>query len=92
MAVEIELRLSPDDIVTLVDALDAYEYWQLGDGLPRNNGEVFIPGDLLPECDRYWGADRKPDEQQQEAIDQVKVCRALADELRLLLDETRNDA
>jgi hypothetical protein len=90
--VEINLRLRPEDLVTLIDALDAYEYWQLGDVLPRNNGEVFIPGDLPPDDDRYWGAVPKPDELQQEAIEQVKVCRALADELRLLLDETRNDA
>jgi hypothetical protein len=90
--VDIELRLSRDHIVTLIDAFDAYEYWQLGDVLPRNNGEVFIPGDLLPDRDRYWGAEPQPDEQQHEAIEQVKVCRALADELRLLLDETPNDA
>jgi hypothetical protein len=90
--VDIELRLRVADIVTLIDALDAYEYWQLGDELPRNNGEVFVPGDLPSDCDRYWGADPKPDEQQQEAIEQVKACRALADELRLLLDETPNDA
>ena len=89
---EIDLRLSPEDVVMLIDALDAYEYWQLGDVLPRNNGEVFIPGDLPSDTDRYWGADPEPDEQQQEAIEQVKVCRALADELRLLLDEVRNNA
>lgn len=67
-----------------LDGLDALEYWELGDRLPRNNGEVFIPGDLRPEADRYWGRQPEPSEEEQEAIDQVRRCRALAEHLRAI--------
>lgn len=70
----------------LIDALDAYEYWQLADNLPRNNGDVFIPGDLPPDEDRYWGEDPEVTDTESEAIEQVRGCRALADRLRAALD------
>ena len=76
------IELTSDDLWLLVDGLEAYEYWELGDRLPRNNGEVWIPGDIEPERDRYWGPDPSPDDEQQEAIEQVKLCRQLAHRLR----------
>jgi len=41
-----------EELVMLVDGLDALECWQYGDTLPRNNGEVFVPGDLPAGEDR----------------------------------------
>lgn len=79
MAVTVSLTL--EDINLLVEALDAYGYWEAGDALPRNNGSVFIPGDLRPSDDRYWGPSPSPDEAQLEAIERVRACRDLADRL-----------
>jgi len=39
----VQIPLSTADICRLADGLNAHEYWELGDLLPRNNGEVFIP-------------------------------------------------
>ena len=75
----IAVQLSVDEIHLLLEGLDAYEYWQLGDVLPRNNGMVFLPDDLFAE--RYWPADEMPSEAQAEAIEAVRACRALADRL-----------
>jgi len=72
--------LSAADLCRLADGLDAHEYWELGDLLPRNNGEVFIPGDLDPGPDRYWDG-VVPTRWQQEAIDEVRVCRQLRERL-----------
>jgi hypothetical protein len=77
----IEVSLSGADVTRLLEALDAYEYWQLGDVLPRNNGMVFVPGDLEPGFDRYWDGERIS-AGQLEAIEEVKACRALAERLR----------
>lgn len=78
------IELTGDELSMLIDGLEAYEYWELGDRLPRNNGEVWIPGDIEPERDRYWGPDPDPDADQQEVIEQVKLCRGLAHRLRQL--------
>lgn len=40
------VALTAEELDILIDGLDALEYWELGDQLPRNNGEVFIPGDM----------------------------------------------
>ena len=72
----IELTLTPAEIALLVDALDAYEYWLLGDILPRNNGAVFVPGDML-EDDRFWG-DSAISPTEAHAIEQVRESRRLA--------------
>ena len=73
---EVELALSATDLWRLAEALDSHEYWQLGDVLPRDNGEVWIPGDLPSDHDRYWsGVDVTIE--QQEAIDEVRACRSL---------------
>lgn len=75
----IAIQLSVADAHLLLEGLDAYEYWQLGDVLPRNNGMVFLPDDLFAE--RYWSADETPSEAQVEAIEAVRACRALGDRL-----------
>ena len=75
----IAVQLSVDEIHRLLEGLDAYEYWQLGDVLPRNNGMVFLPDD--PFAERYWPADVAPSETQAEAIEAVRACRGLAERL-----------
>ncbi len=76
------ISLSASDLARLVEALDAYEYWQLGHEFPRNEGLVFIPGDYLgPGDDRYW-RDRTPTAVQRETIQQVIACRQLSERLR----------
>lgn len=82
--VDHSIRLSVDDLTLLVDALDAYEYWELGDSLPRNDGAVFIPGDLRPEDDRYWGPSPSPDDAEVDAIERVRACRDLSDRLAVV--------
>ncbi|HEY1739642.1 MAG TPA: hypothetical protein VGI86_13070 [Acidimicrobiia bacterium] len=81
---EITARLTRSDAALIIDALDSHEYWQLGDVLPRNNGAVFIPGDMEP--DALW-QDRDPSEVQREAIVEVERCRALAERLTRLLND-----
>ena len=78
---QIAVQLTEMEIRILIEALDAYEYWQLGDTLPRNNGIVFIPGDLPPDEDRYWGADPKIAADDAENIEGIRRCRALAERL-----------
>lgn len=73
--------LTETEVSLLLEALDAYAYWQPGNVLPRNDGEVFIPGDLAPGSDRYWD-DQTITEEQHEAIDEVRACRALSARLR----------
>jgi hypothetical protein len=80
---EITITVTPSELHLLIEGLDAYEYWQLGDVLPRNNGEVFLPDD--PSGDRYWAPNEEPTEAQQEAIEGVRRCR----ELTAQLDEAR---
>jgi hypothetical protein len=77
----VPMKLSTEDVERVIEALDAYEYWQLGDVLPRNNGAVFIPGDLEPGFDRYWDGE-VINEDQRRAIEEVVACRALAERLR----------
>jgi hypothetical protein len=75
------VALHPPELALLIDALDAYEYWQLGDVLPRNNGMVWIPGDSIDEVDRYW-QDEEPTAEQAGAIAAVQEARGLAERLR----------
>ena len=81
---EITVRLRRSELALLVESLDSHEYWQLGDVLPRKDGQVFIPGDMEP--DLLW-EDEEPTEEQRAAIDDVVRCRRLADRLRVLLDD-----
>lgn len=83
---DLTVPLTLEDITLLVEALDAYEYWEAGDALPRNNGSVFIPGDLRPSDDRYWGPSPSPDDAQLDAIERVRACRDLADRLAAIRD------
>ena len=83
---EVTVRWSRSDVTLLVESLDSHEYWQLGDALPRKDGQVFIPGDMEP--DLLW-EDDEPTAEQRNAIDEVARCRRLADRLRELLDNGR---
>ncbi len=58
---EITVRLRRSELALLVESLDSHEYWQLGDVLPRKDGQVFIPGDMEP--DLLW-EDEEPTEEQ----------------------------
>lgn len=72
---EATITLTQGELDLLIEGLDAYEYWQLGDALPRNNGAVFLPDDDFG--DRYWDEGEEPTEEQREAIEGVRRCRAL---------------
>lgn len=76
---EATITLTQSELYLLIEGLDAYEYWQLGDVLPRNNGAVFLPDDDFG--DRYWSQDEEPTEEQREAIEGVRRCRALLQRL-----------
>lgn len=69
------VSLTLGEMRLLIEGLDAYEYWQLGDVLPRDNGAVFLPDDDFG--DRYWSHDEEPTEEQREAIEGVRRCRDL---------------
>lgn len=79
---EITVRITRSDIGLLIESLDSHEYWQIGDVLPRKNGEVFVPGDMEPDV--IW-EDDEPTAEQRDAIDEVLRCRELADRLRTSL-------
>ena len=80
---DVHLSLSIDDLQTLIAALDCYEYWELGQDLPRNNGRVFLPGDHLEGTDLYWS--ERATEEQAVAIDRVRHGRTLAERLQALV-------
>lgn len=83
---ETTITVTSSELYLLIEGLDAYEYWQLGDVLPRDNGAVFLPDE--PYGDRYWAPDEEPTEEQNEAIDGVRRCR----ELIARLDAARGGA
>ena len=77
------LTLSNEDLAMLVEALDCYDYWELGQWLPRNNGAVLIPGDYLGADDPYWSTE--PTDDEAVAIEGVRASRRLAGRLQDLL-------
>lgn len=79
----ITITVTQSELHLLIEGLDAYEYWQLGDVLPRNDGAVLLPED--PSGDRFWEPDEEPTEEQREAIDGVRRCR----EVMARLDQLR---
>jgi hypothetical protein len=76
---DVTVTLTAAEIATLVDALDTYEYWELGQNLPRNDGAVFLPGDSFDPSDPYWPTG--PNAEESEAIEAIRRARALADRL-----------
>jgi hypothetical protein len=76
----IVVELSREDAWMICEALETYEYWEVGYDLPRNNGYVWLPGDDVGDVDRYWGGSA-PSEEQLEAIEGVKRCRALVTQI-----------
>ena len=84
----VNITLSDVDLATIVEALDCYDYWELGRDLPRNNGSVFIPGDYLGADDPYWSTE--PTEDEAVAIERVRAIRRLAGRLQDLLSNRSN--
>jgi hypothetical protein len=71
------IALTRRELELVREALDSHEYWQLGYALPRNDGYVFLPGDMVDTAaDIHWGS-RAPNEYEQRAIEPVKAVRAL---------------
>jgi hypothetical protein len=48
---ESNVRLSPDEITLLVEALDSHEYWQLSESNQRNDGYSTIDDGENEEID-----------------------------------------
>ena len=84
----VQIILTLEELRMACGALDSHEYWQLGDVLPRNNGYVFLPGDLAGENDYLWDG-REPTDEEQAAIDDVRSCRARATRLSALVRDPR---
>ena len=84
------LTLSAEDLMTIVEALDCYEYWELGRDLPRNDGTVFIPGDYLGAADPHWSTE--PTEEEAVAIEAIRASRRLASMLQDLTSNWSDDA
>ena len=80
---DVNLTLSAEDLAMIVEALDCYDYWELGQDLPRNNGAVLLPGDSLGATDPYWT--EPPTDTESEAIDVVRASRMLAERLQALV-------
>lgn len=80
---EVNITLSAENLAMIVEALDCYEYWELGQELPRNNGAVLLPGDSLGATDPYWTA--PPIDTESEAIDSVRASLMLAERLQALI-------
>jgi hypothetical protein len=74
---DVTVTLTENEVMLLLEALDCYEYWELGQNLPRNDGAVFLPGDSVDPSDPYWPAE--PTEEEADAIAAVRRSRALAD-------------
>jgi hypothetical protein len=76
---DVTVTLTAAEAATLVEALDCYEYWELGQNLPRNDGAVFLPGHSFDPSDPFWPT--APTVEETEAIEAIKRARALADRL-----------
>ena len=48
---ESTVRLSPDEITLLIEALDSHEYWQLSESNERNDGYSTIEDGANEEID-----------------------------------------
>ena len=80
---DVNITLSDVDLATIVEALDCYDYWELGQDVPRNNGAVLLPGDSLGATDPHWT--EPPTDSESEAIDSVRASRLLAERLQALI-------
>jgi hypothetical protein len=80
---DVNITLSEVDLATIVEALDCYDYWELGQRLPRNNGAVLLPGDVLGDSDPYWT--EPPTDAEAEAIESVRASRMLTERLQALI-------
>ena len=82
---DVNLTLTAADVAEILEALDSYEYWELGRDLPRSNGAVFIPGDYLGAADPYWSIE--PTDDEAKAIEAIRASRRVAARLQALLSD-----
>ena len=80
---DVNITLSDVDLAMIVEALDCYDYWKLGQDLPRNNGAVLLPEDSLDAVDPYWS--ESPTDAESNAIGVVRASRYLAERLQALI-------
>ena len=80
---DVNVTLSDADLAMIVEAPDCYEYWELGQDLPRNNGAVLLPEDSLDAVDPYWS--ESPTDAESNAIGVVRASRYLAERLQALI-------
>ena len=78
------LTMADEELAMILEALDCYEYWELGQRLPRNNGAVLLPGDYLGDSDPYWP--ESPSAEESQAIDDVRASRALVERLQARIE------
>ncbi len=69
------LNVSRSEALLLVDGLRSIEYWDYATelDLPRRNGQVF-----LPEDDGSWWGEAAAGSDEEHAIEQIRILRALA--------------
>lgn len=79
----ININLAEGDVTLIPEALDCYEYWELGQQLPRNNGSAWLTGDYLSADNPYWPME--PAETEFDAIEAIRANRRFADRLRTAL-------
>ena len=63
------IDLSPEEIGLLRSALESTEYWEYRDVLPHGSGYIYDPESMVEPY--------TPDEEQQEALDEIKTLREL---------------
>ena len=78
------LSVSRSEALLLVDGLRSIEYWEYATelDLPRRNGEVY-----LPEDDGSWWGDVEAGSDEENAIDQIRILRRLADRIEAEVGE-----
>ena len=78
------LSVSRSEALLLVDGLRSIEYWEYATelDLPRRNGEVY-----LPEDDGSWWGDVEAGSDEENAIEQIRILRRLADRIEAEVGE-----
>lgn len=78
------LSVTRSEALLLADALRSMEYWDYATemDLPRRNGQVF-----LPEDDGSWWGEVTAGSEEEHAIEQIRLLRALAIRVELQVGE-----
>ena len=77
------MNQTSEEVAMVVDALGAFEYWELGDRLPRNNGDVFHSRRSAAGRRPVLGPS-EPGEGHPASDQSIPTCRALASVAPLL--------